>query len=135
MAKNKGKKIIKLNTSPESYIKTRARNLPLSKCYINKTWKTKGFATILTSRTHTNGNFTFALFLVDLYCLGVKETFYVFNKYSEFHELLERMEEEEEMVEVKYALAHNIIYGGIEYDASFCFSPPKDFEVSKYLLE
>ena len=35
MAK-KNNKIIQLPLSPENYIKTRVRNLPLGKCYINK---------------------------------------------------------------------------------------------------
>jgi hypothetical protein len=135
MGKNKGKKANQPNTSPENYIKTRARNLPIGKCYINEGWESLGFATIVVSRNHTNGNSTFALFLVDTYCLGVKETLFSFNQYAELEELMDKLEVEEKMIEIEYPLAHNIIYGGIEYAASFGFKPHKEFEITQYLLE
>lgn len=135
MGKNKAKKVIQMSNSPESYIKTRARNLPIGKCYINQSWKEKGFATIIISRNHVNGNFTFGVYLVDLYCLGVKDTFYNFNVYTEFIELLDKFKKEQGMVESEYALVHNIIYGAVEYAEDLGFKPDKDFEVSQYLLE
>lgn len=47
MGKNKGKKVIQLPTSPENYIRTRARLLPIGKCYINEGWAESGFASIV----------------------------------------------------------------------------------------
>lgn len=135
MGKNKNKKVIQLPTSPENYIKTRARKLPVGKCYINEDWAKSGFASIVVSRNHINGNFTFAVYLVDLYCLGVKDTFYNFNVNTEFTELLNKLEGQQEMEEIEYALAHNIIYGGVEYAEDLGFKPHKDFGVSQYLLE
>lgn len=135
MGKKKDKKVIQMSTSPESYIKTRARHLPLGKCYINKDWEESGFASIIISRKHVNGNFTFGVYLVDLYCLGVKDTIYDFNVYSPFIDLLDKFKEEQEAVEIEYTLAHNIIYGAVEYAEDIGFKPHKDFEVSKYLLE
>ncbi|MEO8961791.1 MAG: hypothetical protein ABI325_07915 [Ginsengibacter sp.] len=135
MGKNKAKKVIQMSNSPESYIKTRARNLPIDKCYINESWSDSGFATIIISRKHVNGNFTFGVYLVDLYCLGVKDTFYNFNVYTEFIELLDKFKKEQGLVESEYALAHNIIYGAVEYAGDLGFKPDKDFEVSQYLLE
>ncbi|MEO9005353.1 MAG: hypothetical protein ABI288_11485 [Ginsengibacter sp.] len=135
MGKNKAKKVIQMSNSPESYIKTRARNLPLDKCYINEGWADAGFATILISRKHVNGNFTYGVYLVDLYCLGVKDTFYDFNVYTEFIELLDNFKKEQGLVESGYALLHNIIYGAVEYAEDLGFKPDKGLEVSQYLLE
>jgi len=135
VGKNKGKKTNQSNISPENYIKARARNLPIGKCYINEAWREKGFATIIVSRNHVNGNFTFGVYLVDLYCLGLKDTFYDFNKYDKFIELVDRFKEHEEMVEIDYSLAHNIIYGGVAYAEDLGLKPDKNFEISQYLLE
>lgn len=135
MKKNKNKKVIQLPTTPESYIKSRARNLPVGKCYINKDWKVSGFASIVVSRNHINGNFTFGVYLVDLYCLGVKDTLYDFNVNIEFAELLDKMKSQYEIEEIDYALAHNVIYGGVEYAEDIGFKPHKDFEISQYVLE
>ena len=135
MKKNKGKKNSQLNISPESYIKTRARNLPIGKCFINENWRDSGNATVIVSRNHTNGNFTYSIFLVDLHCLGVKESLYFFNEYSKFNEMLDTMEKNLRLEEIEYPLAHNIIYGSIEYAGSIGFKPHQSFEVSQYLLE
>ncbi|HEY5464727.1 MAG TPA: hypothetical protein VIJ95_15800 [Hanamia sp.] len=135
MSKHKGKKSSQGNLSPENYIKTRARDLPIGRCYLNESWEESGFATIVVSRNHSNGNYTFGVFLVDVFCLGVKETFYYFNTYAEFNELLDKLKEQEAFVETEYAIVHNIIYGAIDYAESYGFKPHKDFEVSQYLLE
>jgi hypothetical protein len=115
MKKNKGKKENQGNLSPENYIKTRARNLPIDKCYVNQTWEESGFATIVVSRSHSNGNSTFAVFLVDLFCLGVKDAFYRFNAYEEYNTLLAKLKEQDGIVETEYETVHNIVYGAIEY--------------------
>lgn len=135
MGKKKDKKVFQMNTSPENNIKTRARKLPIGKCYINEGWAESGFATIVISRNHINGNVTFAVYLVDLYCLGVKDTFYDFNVNTEFTELLEKLKAQQDIEEIDYTLAHNIIYGGVEYAEDIGFKPHKDFEISRYVLE
>ena len=77
--------------SPESYIKTRARNLPIDACYINKTWKEAGMASIIIARIHTTGKYTIGTYLVDTFALGTKDTFYRFNvNKEELDELIER---------------------------------------------
>jgi len=74
MAKNKGKVIQML--SPENYIRKKARMLPIYECWLNNDWEVSGAASIIIARRHTNENITFYLYLVDLYCLGVKDSFY-----------------------------------------------------------
>lgn len=135
MGKNKGKKVIQLPTSPENYIKTRARNLPVGKCYINKDWKESGFASIVVSRNHVNGNFTFGVYLVDMLCLGVKDTFYDSNVNTIFTEMIIKMRMQQDLEEIDYPLAHNIIYGGVEFAEGLGFKPHKDFGVSQFVLE
>lgn len=135
MAKSRNKKSKQANISPENYIKTRARSLPIGKCFINENWKEAGNSTVIVSRNHSNGNFTYGLFLVDLFCLGVKESLYYFNEYSKFNEMIDDIKQNEDLVEIDYPLAHNIIYGGVEYAASLGFKPHKSFDVSQYLLE
>lgn len=120
---------------PENYIKTRARLLPIGKCYVSTGWQEKGLVTLVVTRNHPDGYFTFGLFLVDLYCLGVKETFYVINEQEKYHAFLKVLEEEEGIEECTYTLAHNIIYGAVAYAQELGFEPAKEFAVTQYLLE
>lgn len=133
--KNKGKVIQML--SPENYIRKKSRSLPIHECWINADWQDSGMTSIIVSRRHTNGNITFCLYLVDLLCLGVKDTSYKFNiTETEFRNFIERMEGRMEMEMVEYVLVHNIILSATEFAEEYGFKPHKDFtSVTEYLLE
>ncbi|MBE0647135.1 MAG: hypothetical protein IH596_05050 [Bacteroidales bacterium] len=126
--------------SPEKYIRTRARTLPVGSCYINDNWRESGYATILVTRIHINGNVTHGAYMVDLYCLGVKDSFWKFNEHpKDFHELLDKQQRENDsgirMRKVDYQLVHNIIYGAIAFAEELGFHPHKTFDLPKYILE
>ena len=135
--KKKSGKVIRMPQSPENYIRSRARKLPIHKCLINDVWQESGMATIIISRIHTSGYVTFGVYLVDLFCLGVKDTVYQFNIPGfEFDQYINEFSDHEKLISCDYVLAHNIIYGSIEFADEFEFLPHKDFtNVTKYILE
>jgi len=123
--------------SPENYIRQRARNLPLYQCLINDGWNDHGIAYIIVSREHINGNITVCSYLVDLFCLGVKDTFYRFNiSKGEYDEMIKKYNENMPMSMVEYNLVHNIIFAALEFAEEIGFKPHKDFEsITEYMLE
>lgn len=123
--------------SPENYIRTRARNLEVFECFINPGWKESGIANVVVARKHTNGNITVAIYLVDLYCLGVKDTMYLFNvSEPEYRDKLMPFDNDKPFIEIEYKLAHNIIFAAVEFAGDFGFNPHKDFtSITQYLLE
>ena len=133
MAKKQNPQIL----SPENYIRQRARNLPIFKCYINEGWDEGGLAQVTIARRHVNGNITYCSYLVDLHCLGIKDTLFDFNIPEEhFNQVVDRMSEEYELVETDYALVHNIIYAGWEFAEEIGFKPHKDFlSTTQYMLD
>ena len=119
--------------SPENYIKTKARTLPLYKCYVNDEWKESGMANIIITRKHITGNVTFGVYLVDLFALGTKDTFWNFNQTSA---VLSAILDRANFIEIDYNLAHNIIYGANEYAVENGFKIHKDFtSLTQYILE
>jgi hypothetical protein len=128
-------KVVPMPTSPEAQIRTRARNLPVDRCYIDSDWEETQMANVVVTRKHVNGNITFGFYLVDLMLLGVKDCFFVFNGSPE--ELYERINNDYvEFLECDYALAHNIIYGGIAFAKDCGFEPVKSFtKTGIYILE
>ena len=52
--KKKKGKVVQFLLSPENYIRSRARNLPLFECMISEGWKESGMANILIARNHIN---------------------------------------------------------------------------------
>jgi hypothetical protein len=129
-------KVVQLQ-SPENYIRTRARNLEIFECLINPDWKERGIANVVVARKHTNGNVTAAIYLVDLFCLGVKDTMYLFNEIEAvYREKLQPIEDVNPFIKIEYILAHNIIFAANEFAGDYGFNPHKDFNsVTKYLLE
>ncbi len=128
--------------SPEKYILTRARSLPISNCYVNSNWQEIGMANIMVTRKHSNGNFTLGIYLVDTFALGVKVTFYRFNMTPQnFEILLNNFRDiyengEESLIEkTDYVIVHNIIYGAIAFAEEHGYHPSKDFNLTKHILE
>ncbi|MDO9154508.1 MAG: hypothetical protein Q7U47_12545 [Paludibacter sp.] len=136
MSKSNKNKPIQL-LSPENYIRQKARNLPIYECKVNIGWERDKMAQVLVARSHANGNISLCFYLVDLGCLGVKDTFFQFNiKSVEYSELLERFDDEMSMKVISYELAHNIVYGGVQFAEEFGFKPHKDFtSVTRFMLE
>lgn len=133
--KKKGGNKGSVNLSPENYIKSRARALPIADCLITEAWQESGMANILVARKHVNGHRTVAIFLVDLKCLGIKDAGYLFNMEEyEFEDFVQKFTEND-CVECAYNLVHNIIYGALEYAEDYGFSPYKNWEVAQYVLE
>lgn len=121
--------------SPEQFIKQKARNLPVEACYISKDIENVGEGTVIVVRRHPNEKFTLAIFLLDIFCLGVKDTFYRLRldefEYEEFFDKYTSME----VKEITYNEAHNWIYGAIAFAEEAGIAPHKDFNVTQYMLE
>lgn len=136
MGKNKSKQAQPQLLSPEKYIKTKVRNLPVYECVISKEWKERGIAQIMVTRQHAGGNFTCGIYIVDTFCLGVKETAYRFNMtpldYEEFKELLTG---EEPFDAVDYNTVHNIVYGAVAFAEEYGFNPHKEFALTQFILD
>lgn len=123
--------------SPENYIKTKARALPIHEVLINEEWEATGIANIIITRLHPQGNITGGDFLVDLKCLGVKDANFFFNNSpSTYREKIDMIESQiGELLKIDYTLAHNIIYTALAFAAEFQIEPCKEFALLKYILE
>lgn len=121
--------------SPRKYIETKARSLPVYKCFVNNDWEEVRTADVIIMRKHNNGNVTAGIYLVDLLCLGIKETFYFFNQPETDIESSIGVDLHRDFKEIDYNLAHNIIYAGHDYALEFDISPHRDFAITQYILE
>ena len=114
-----------------------ARDLPIYECLINPHWKDNGLAKIVIARRQPDGNIVFGAYLVDVFCLGLKCTFCNANfSQTKYTSKLHRgMYGDKGPVKCPVALAHRIIYGGIDFATRFGFRPDSDFKLSQYVLE
>ena len=124
--------------SPKSYLTSgKARKLPLYECRVNPDWRELGLATVVVARSHAGGGITWASYLIDVFCVGLKQTSFAFNNdLDDYEEMLDILSEMQDLELAEYVLVHNIVYGGIAYAEDLGIKPlDKDWAVSQYILE
>jgi hypothetical protein len=115
-----------------------ARNYPIEGCWVQADWQEGGLAVIVVARRQPDGNIVFGNYLVDFYCLGLKNTYCNASiPPGQFRSdyLPKMFDAAGPPVDTPPALVHEIIYGGIEYAAQFGFRPHADFKRSQYVLD
>ena len=114
-----------------------AKNYSVYECLTDDSYKISGECTVIFSRKLSESRLLVGVYLVDLYCLWIKNTFYLMNTtYSKYkNELILSMAKTMNLVACPVDLAHSIIYGSVEYAENLGFSPHPDFEKSRKILE
>lgn len=140
MSKSKNKPKHQIQVAPKTdrqYLTSgMARRLPVAECWINPDWQQKGLVTIVLARQHKNGCYTFGSFLVDTFCLGLKQTMVFINAVpADYHSDRAHLFTSQQRALIDYFVAHNIIYGAIAYAEELGFKPHKDWALTQYLLE
>lgn len=128
--KNQGQKKI----TPEEYIRKKVRNLPIGDCYMTADWKDCGEPMALVTRLHPQGTFTVGIYIVDTYCLGVKDSVWYFSldKFK-YEKILEKIKPE--MVKVSYNEVHNLVYGAVAFAEEGGIFADNSFKLTQYILE
>lgn len=123
-------------TSPESILHE-AYTFPILECWISEEWKDSSrLVQILLARQQPNRKICCGSYLIDQYCLGVKDTFAKTNLSPDrFQELLESMDSRQKMTKCSIELVHQMVYASIDYAAQFGFKPQSDWAQSQYLLQ
>ena len=99
--------------SPEQFLKQRARSLEIGTCYTTESLMDSGEGYAIVTRKHTGGNVSAAFFLIDAYCVGVKDSFYKLRMSElDLDDMLDRVPG---LNECSYEEAHNWVYGAIDF--------------------
>lgn len=94
-----------------------------------------GIGSLVIARQESPGRVVMGCFLVDVYCLGVKDAFWRAGSLEEFKELVRRMEETQAMGPIAPECLVKIIQGAVAYAQSYGFSPHTDYGHAARLLE
>ena len=128
--------------SPVVYIKTKTKDLPFGTCYSSydtyNEESSSGLDTVIVSRIMPSGKLIVGMYLVDLFCLGVKNTVFRFAMTNEeFNEFIEMVQEQErrDFFEIEPKMACNLVFGALDYAEQLGFRPEKDFAITKYILD
>lgn len=103
--------------------------------HIRKDWREGGLTDVLVTRTRDDGMTDIGVFLVDVWCLGVKDACLVSDASpSELEEILSRHLPVAEGERIHPACARKLIEGAIAYAAQFGFAPHRDYRKARRVL-
>ena len=91
---------------------------------------------MIVSRNHKGGRISFASYLVDTFCLGIKDTFFRLRiTPEEFKDYITAIDENIGIEKCSYEVAHNWVWGGVDWAEEAGLKPHKDFAITQFMLE
>ena len=97
-------------------------------------WK-EGIGYLAIARQEVGGQLVFGVYLVDVYCLGVKDAFWETGTLGDFKDIIGKMDKTQKMCPISPACLAKIVTGAVEFALSFGFRPHPDFRHVAMLLE
>jgi hypothetical protein len=132
--KKKNKRKIKISSSMQTAMIS-YQNWPIHECWMRIDLWEMGIGQIAIARKNNQGDIAVGLYLVDVYCLGVKDCFVRLTDTYEYKHFLEQVEAscgEMKLVEANYA--NTVIIKAVEYANQLGFKPHHDFAKARRLL-
>ncbi len=124
-----------LKKNPQELLKGAAK-FPLYECLrADNGWERHGMAVLYVCR-QLSDRYICAAYMVDTYCLGLKNTFVKINlQRDDMLDARRRLEQNGVFEQYDYEDARSLILGAIEYAASLGFQPNEDWQNSRYVVE
>ncbi len=89
---------------------------------------------VVLARHRSTDDIEAGVFLVDVYCLGIKDAFYTRVSNAEYEDMLEKMASEESRVRLAPEDARKLIDDAIAYAKRLGFSPHRDYKKAARVL-
>ena len=103
-------------------------------CYLKAFWEV-GIGNVLISRQLSSGNVAFVMFLVDVYCLGVKDLFLNILPRAVYDEkIYDHLLDQGPVQKLKPEYARKLVEGAVEYARALELPPHSDYRVGKLIF-
>jgi hypothetical protein len=115
----------------------KARQFSIFDCQISADWQGDlGLVQIVVARQQPDKKIAYGIFLVDKFCLGLKNTSYDANlSVEEYKYVVRTLDQTTPMTKCSLELAHQFVYEAIDYADQYGFKPQKDYKWSRLILE
>ncbi|MBF0160182.1 MAG: hypothetical protein HQL58_11740 [Magnetococcales bacterium] len=110
-----------------------AIQFPVHECMISKDLHSSGIGDLLVSRKLPNGKVSFSMFLLDMYCMGVKDAFFRTVPIEQYQVIIERRHND--MDSIQSTCAKKLIDGAVAYANMLGLAPHNDYKLAKILLD
>jgi len=123
-----------LTTASDEELCWRSGEFRIYESRISPDWQNSGVAEVLVVRQMPNLKYIAGAYLVDAFCLGLKDTFFQ-ARLSEAEVRVLRNRFPEKLEEIPYEDARSVILGAIEYARRIGFEPHEDWRLSGRIVE
>jgi hypothetical protein len=106
-----------------------AANAPIHECLVPANLFEQGIGNLVFSRSLPGGRMALAMFLLDVFCLGVKDTFFAVVGRHEYDTRLRSWRERESLQPIDPAGLRKLVEGGVAYARELGFNPSPDYVV------
>ena len=117
--------IRKTGANAQSLVVEAATRGPVERCRMPVDFFDMGIGSLFFSRRTADGTLVTAVFLVDLFCLGVKDSFVMTASAAELDERLAK--QPQTYTEVAPACARKLLHGAVAYAKGLGLPPHKDY--------
>ena len=122
--------------SVQMYFITSLKNLPYHECLINKDYREDGLAQIIISKKQPSGKYCYVIFLLDVFCLGIKKALYNYNfNKTDYTAIKHKIIGVQAFISFDIVAMHNLIYGIIDKAKDIGFKPHENFAVAEFMLD
>lgn len=106
----------------------------LHTCGTRALWD-QGIGYVLVSRELASGSVAFVMFLVDMYCLGVKDALYKIASRTEYdRDVYHKAFSAGDRVPLRPACARKLVEGAVEYARDLGIAPHRDYQKAQVIF-
>lgn len=111
-----------------------AKNSPVVECLVRADIFSDGIGTAIISRRMPNGSLGVGVYLLDVFCLGLKNTFFTVFAEDEYSDRIGAITGNEQMKTIHPSCLRKLIDGCVEFANDLGFRPQADYKISRQLL-
>jgi hypothetical protein len=111
-----------------------ATTSPIHECLIPQELFEGGMGTVVVSRALPDGQIGASFFLLDVFCLGVKNAYFLAMPREEYSYRLETLRFNETLIPIEPSYARKVVEETEAYARDLGFSPHPDYQVAKKIF-
>ena len=111
-----------------------AAQAPVQSCMVSEALFLNGIGWVTLARTLPAGQIGVSFFLVDVWCLGVKDAFFRLMPKSAFDEFMGAKVRDQDLVDMEPPVARKLLHDAVDYAASIGLPPSDGYAAAEALF-
>ena len=104
-----------------------AARAPVKACIVSDELFAEGIGHLVLARTLPSGMVAASFFLIDVWCLGVKDAFFVVVPPQKFGDRMDELSRQQPFIDIDPSVARRLLHDAAAYAAGFGLAPSGDF--------